>query len=173
MRVNGSVPGTLGSTVPAPRRRSPFRASYAFAILIGVAICLTWGSVYVHLLREYRQTSFDAMQKARNTAYGFAENLERSFEALDQSLLFLRESYLRDPDGFDLVALSRGPVVGRRQVQVTLVDGEGQTRAAASGPPGGSTWRRASRRGCAPAGMTGCCWARRCAAAPAGAGRST
>jgi len=136
MRVNGSVPGTLGSTVPAPRRRSPFRASYAFAILIGVAICLTWGSVYVHLLREYRQTSFDAMQKARNTAYGFAENLERSFEALDQSLLFLRESFLRDPDGFDLVALSRGPVVGRRQVQVTLVDGEGQTRASSIGATG-------------------------------------
>ncbi len=136
MRVTGTVPGTPGSTVPPPRRRSPLRASYAFAVLIGVAICLTWGSVYVHLLREYRQTSFDAMQKARNTAYGFAENLERSFEGLDQSLLFLRESYLRDPGGFDLVALSRGPVVGRRQVQVTLVDGEGQTRASSIGATG-------------------------------------
>jgi signal transduction histidine kinase/ActR/RegA family two-component response regulator len=105
-------------------------------MLIGVAICLTWGSVYIHLLREYRQTSFDAMQKARNTAYGFAENLERSFEALDQSLLFLRESYLRDPAGFDLVALSRGPVMGRRQVQVALLDADGGVQASSAGPGG-------------------------------------
>jgi signal transduction histidine kinase/ActR/RegA family two-component response regulator len=136
LRVRDLVPGTMGVVDPAPRRRGPFRASYAFAILIGVAICLTWGSVYIHLLREYRQTSFDAMQKARNTAYGFAENLERSFEALDQSLLFLREAYLRDPAGFDLVALSRGPVVGRRQVQVTLLDGEGAVRASSVGAAG-------------------------------------
>ena len=102
-----------------------------------MAICLTWGSVYIHLLREYRQTSFDAVQKARNTAYGFAENLERSFEAIDQSLLFLRESYLRDPAAFDLVALSRGPVLGRRQVQVALVDRDGMLRSSSLGPAAG------------------------------------
>ncbi len=120
-----------------PPKRGAFRASYAFAMLVGVAICLTWGSVYIHLLREYRQTSFDAMQKARNTAYGFAENLERSFEALDQSLLFLRESYLRDPAGFDPVALSRGPVLGRRQVQVALLDPYGAVKASSAGPGAG------------------------------------
>ena len=121
---------------PPPRRRGAWRASYAFAILVGVAICLTWGSVYVHLLREYRQTSFDAIQKARNTAYGFAENLERSFEAIDQSLLFLRESYLRDPAAFDLVTLSRGPVLGRRQVQLALLDRDGVVRASSVGAAG-------------------------------------
>ena len=131
----GDAVRTVGAP-PSPKR-GPFRASYAFAMLIGVAICLTWGSVYIHLLREYRQTSFDAMQKARNTAYGFAENLERSFEALDQSLLFLRESYLRDPAGFDPVALSRGPVLGRRQVQVALLDPFGVVRASSAGPGGG------------------------------------
>ncbi len=131
----GDAVRTVGA--PPPPKRGAFRASYAFAMLIGVAICLTWGSVYIHLLREYRQTSFDAMQKARNTAYGFAENLERSFEALDQSLLFLRESYLRDPAGFDPVALSRGPVLGRRQVQVALLDPFGVVRASSAGPGGG------------------------------------
>ncbi len=93
--------------------------------------------MYVHLLREYRQTLFDAGQKAKNTAYGFAENLERSFEALDQSLLFLRESYLRDPDSFDLVAMSRGPVLGRRQVQVALLDRDGLLRESSLGPGAG------------------------------------
>ncbi len=127
---NAALPGI------APRRRGAWRASYSFAILVGVAICLTWGSVYVHLLREYRQTSFDAIQKARNTAYGFAENLDRSFEAIDQSLLFLRESYLRDPAAFDLVALSRGPVLGRRQVQLALLDRDGMVRASSLGPAG-------------------------------------
>jgi len=121
----------------APRRRGPIRATYAFALLVAVAICLTWGSVYIHLLREYRQTSFDAIQKARNTAYGFAENLERSFEAIDQSLLFLRESYLREPAAFDLVALSRGPVLGRRQVQVALVDRDGLVLASSLGAAAG------------------------------------
>lgn len=131
----GDVARMVG--VAPPPKRGAFRASYAFAMLVGVAICLTWGSVYIHLLREYRQTSFDAMQKARNTAYGFAENLERSFEALDQSLLFLRESYLRDPAGFDPVALSRGPVLGRRQVQVALLDPYGVVKASSAGPGGG------------------------------------
>ena len=77
----GAIPAGQGAgqeaaappnAAPPPRRRGAWRASYAFAILVGVAICLTWGSVYIHLLREYRQTSFDAIQKARNTAYGFA-----------------------------------------------------------------------------------------------------
>ena len=131
----GDAVRTVGAAPPP--KRAAFRASYAFAMLVGVAICLTWGSVYIHLLREYRQTSFDAMQKARNTAYGFAENLERSFEALDQSLLFLRESYLRDPAGFDPVALSRGPVLGRRQVQVALLDPFGAVTASSAGPGGG------------------------------------
>ena len=118
---------------PPPPRRGSLRASYAFALLIGVAICLTWGSVYIHLLREYRQTSFDAIQKARNTTYGFAENLERALEAVDQSLLFLRERQLRDPASFDLVALSRGPVLGRRQVQVALVDRDGAVLSSSLG----------------------------------------
>ena len=141
----GAIPAGQGAgqeaaappnAAPPPRRRGAWRASYAFAILVGVAICLTWGSVYIHLLREYRQTSFDAIQKARNTAYGFAENLERSFEAIDQSLLFLRESYLRDPAAFDLVALSRGPVLGRRQVQLALLDRDGMVRASSVGAAG-------------------------------------
>ncbi len=126
-----------GSIGEAPRRRGPVRATYAYALLVAVAICLTWGSVYVHLLREYRQTSFDAIQKARNTAYGFAENLERNFEAIDQSLLFLRESYLREPAAFDLVALSRGPVLGRRQVQVALVDRDAMVLASSLGASAG------------------------------------
>ncbi|MCC6718035.1 MAG: PAS-domain containing protein [Acetobacteraceae bacterium] len=132
----GPLPGALAAARP-PRRRGTWRAPYAFAVLMGVAICLIWGSVYVQLLREYRQTSFDATQKARNTAYGFAENLDRSFEAIDQSLLFLRESYLRDPATFDLVALSRGPVLGRRQVQVAVVDGDGMVRSSSLGPGSG------------------------------------
>jgi len=119
------------------RRRGPWRASYAFAGLIALAIVLTWSSVYVHLLREYRQTLFDAGQKAKNTAYGFAENLERSFEALDQSLLFLRETYLRDPASFDLLALSRGPVLGRRHVQVALLDADGLLKDSSAGPGAG------------------------------------
>ncbi len=127
-------PVAAGRAVAAVRRRwAPFRATYAFAGLIAVAIALTWGSVYVHLLREYRQTLFDAGQKAKNTAYGFAENLERSFELIDQSLLFLRESYLRDRESFDLVALSRGPVLGRRKVQISVVDRDGLLLASSFG----------------------------------------
>lgn len=132
----------MGEAGPEPARRGSLRASYAFALLIGVAICLTWGSVYVHLLREYRQTSFDAMQKARNTAYGFAENLERALEAMDQSLLFLRERYLSDPSNFDLVTLSRGPVLGRRQVQVALIDRDGKILGSSLGP--GGAWMELS-----------------------------
>jgi len=131
---SGAPVGRLASGTHAIRRRwAPFRASYAFAALIAVAIFLTWGSVYVHLLREYRQTLFDAGQKAKNTAYGFAENLERNFEAIDQSLLFLRESYLRDRESFDLVALSRGPVLGRRKVQISLLDSDGLMVASSFG----------------------------------------
>ncbi len=130
------MPDAPPHPAPLAPRRGTLRASYAFALLIGVAICLTWGSVYIHLLREYRQTSFDAMQKARNTAYGFAENLERTLEAVDQSLLFLRERQARDPASFDLVTLSRGPVLGRRQVQVALVDAGGAVLASSLGAAG-------------------------------------
>ena len=112
------------SVIRAPR--DLLRGSIGQACLVLLTVALIWGAVVAELVQERRATLRDAMSDSANFARAFEQNIERSFDSIDQTLLFVRESYMRDPHHFDLTTWARqreftnGPVF-----QVSVVDRDG------------------------------------------------
>ena len=75
--------------------------------LVLVTIAIIWTSIWAFLHQEHRQLDSAAERDAANLVRGFDEAIVRDFEDIDQTLLFARASYLRDPAGFDLSSWSR------------------------------------------------------------------
>ncbi|HEY0420436.1 MAG TPA: ATP-binding protein, partial [Acetobacteraceae bacterium] len=123
------------SEATMPPRRQALRAGIFYGATVVIAIALVWGSIYVHLLQRYRQTQADAFLQTSNLAHGFAENIQRSLEAIDQTLIFVRDSYARDPARFDLAAWTRsGPVVARASIQISVIGPDGAVHGSSAGP---------------------------------------
>ncbi len=107
---------------------APSWLAYGIAILITVG--LVGGSIYIHLANEYRQTEENAYAQTGNLALGFAENIQRSLEAIDQTLIYVRDAYSADPQHFDLAKWTRsGPVAGRPSVRISVLDAGGTLRS--------------------------------------------
>ena len=115
---------------------APSCLAYGVAILLTVG--LVGGSVYVHLASEYRQTEEGSYAQTGNLALGFAENIQRSLEAIDQTLIYVRDGYIADPQRFDLAKWTRGgPVVGRPSVRISVLDAAGALRSTNLGAVSG------------------------------------
>ncbi|MBC7635631.1 MAG: PAS-domain containing protein [Acetobacteraceae bacterium] len=107
---------------------APSWLAYGIAILITVG--LVGGSVYVHLANEYRHTEESGYAQTSTLALGFAENIQRSLEAIDQTLIYVRDAYTADPQRFDLAKWTRsGPVAGRPSVRISVLDADGTLRS--------------------------------------------
>ena len=120
-----------------PRRATPARAGIlrGALVLLVVPLALVWVAIFLHLSQEYRQTRAEAVQYAGNLAHGFAENLQRTFDGIDQTLLFVRDTYARDPQGFDLGTWNhKGPVMSQPSLQISIVDRRGILRSSSLGP---------------------------------------
>ena len=108
---------------------APSWLGYGIAILVTVG--LVSGSIYIHLANEYRQTESSAYAQTGNLALGFAENIQRSLEAIDQTLIYVRDAYGADPQHFDLMKWTRsGPVAGRPSVRISVLDAAGRLRTS-------------------------------------------
>ncbi len=102
--------------------------AYGLAVLMTVG--LVSGSVYIHLANEFRKTEESTFAQTGNLALGFAENIQRSLEAIDQTLIYVRDAYSADPQRFDLTKWTRsGPVVGRPSVRISVLDASGALRS--------------------------------------------
>ena len=122
------------------------RAGYAALAPVGLGyilaalatIGLMAGSLALHLQREYTQTEAGIYSVTGNLAHGFAENIQRSLEAIDQTLLYVRADYIADPAHFDLNRWTRdGPVVGRPQIRLSVLDARGVLLSSNLGQPSG------------------------------------
>src|SRR5580700_5012469 len=73
------------------------------SMLLGFsAIVLVWiGAVYFSY-SEWAQTDHAARQTAENLARALEEQVVRTIRAADQTLLYVRASYAKDPQHFDL-----------------------------------------------------------------------
>ena len=102
----------------------------AYGVAVLMTVGLVGGSVYIHLANEFRQTEESAFAQTGNLALGFAENIQRSLEAIDQTLIYVRDAYSADPQRFDLTKWTRsGPVVGRPSVRISVLDASGALRS--------------------------------------------
>jgi signal transduction histidine kinase/CheY-like chemotaxis protein len=109
-------------------------AGLSYAAFVLFAIGIIWIGIYTRLLREYEQAETDAYQQTRNLAHGSADNLQRTLEGIDQTLILVRDAYMRDPEHFDLGRWTNsGPVLGNPSVRIGVIDAQGILRAASLG----------------------------------------
>ena len=103
-------------------------------VLIVLALCFVWGSIWVNLEREYRADGANAIQNADNLTDAFAENIEHIVEAVNQTLLVVRDNFARDGASFDLVAWARShPLLHNMTLQLSIADRNGRVVATNMG----------------------------------------
>ena len=105
------------------------------AALVGFVLLLLWSGIGISLWRERAMAERDAAGDTRNFVRAFSENILRTVEAVDQSLMFVRESYARDPQGFELKSwATKRAFLNDLAVQITLVDAQGIVTQSNLGP---------------------------------------
>ncbi len=90
------------------------------------AVVPLWAGL-VRMLHSARQSAFtNAHSQIANLARAFEEQIIRSIEAVDQSLMFVRQNYSRDPATFDVATWARSAAAMTDvAIQLILVDRKG------------------------------------------------
>ena len=103
--------------------------------LIVLIIGLLWAGIGFDLWHDHQAAENDAANEAANLALAFEEDITRTIEAVDQTLLFVREAYQHDRTGMLSGAWTRGrPFLGDLQVQISLADRDGRVLWSNLGP---------------------------------------
>lgn len=112
-----------------------FGAQYGGAFLGLCAVALLWLGIFHHLSEERQQAELGAVQNTSNLARTFEEHIIRSIRAVDQTLLYVRDSYAKDPAHFDISLWSRNSqFLTDLTFQVAIIDKDGFLLATNLGP---------------------------------------
>jgi diguanylate cyclase (GGDEF)-like protein/PAS domain S-box-containing protein len=108
------------------------RASLQPATYLGLAmLLLVWGAIFLKIHEERDRAYLDADRDASNLARIFEEHVYRTIKSVDQSLLFLRELYKRDPANLDLMDwIIRSKIHDDQTLQLSFVGSDGNIKAS-------------------------------------------
>lgn len=111
-----------------PQLRMLAHAVTRLSTLLGLALLVfLWigAGLYIQLDRE--KTIDASVQETRNLARLFEEHVSRSIKEIDQTIQFVRRSYERDPQGFDLPAWTATEgLLHDLTIQIALIAPDGQ-----------------------------------------------
>jgi signal transduction histidine kinase/CheY-like chemotaxis protein len=96
---------------------------FSIVLIIG----LLWAGIAFNLWHDYEAAEQDAVKDTTNLARSFDEDITRTVEAVDQTLLFIREAYQHDRSGVLLGAWTKTRAfLDDFQVQMSLADRDGR-----------------------------------------------
>ncbi len=132
--------GRIAELAPRPpwlASIAPQFGSYA-GMLLGIsATFLIWFGAFYFISEERHRTEVAAFQNGANLARAFEEQIIRSIRAADQTLLYVRDSYSKAPDHFDISLWSRNTqFLTDFAFQVSVIDKSGKLVASNINPNG-------------------------------------
>jgi signal transduction histidine kinase/ActR/RegA family two-component response regulator len=114
-------------------QRTKVLARHLFLIILVIA--LTWAGIGFTLWHERKEVEREAATDTANLSRTFDEDITRTIEAIDQTLLFVREAYQHDPEGVLRGSWTKGHAFrDDLQVQLGLADRNGEVLWSNLGP---------------------------------------
>jgi signal transduction histidine kinase/HPt (histidine-containing phosphotransfer) domain-containing protein len=106
------------------------------AALVGLCgVVVLWTSLLYSLSVERQAAIDDAFLDTNHYARAFQQQITGIVRAIDQTLLYVRASYIRAPDQFDIAVWSEhGEFLTNPAFQVSITDKNGQLRFSCLGP---------------------------------------
>jgi signal transduction histidine kinase/ActR/RegA family two-component response regulator len=102
---------------------------------IGLIVGLLWAGIGFNLWHDYRAAVDDAAKDTANLARTFDEDITRTVESVDQTLLFTREAYRHDPTGLLLGSWAKTHAfLDNLHMRISLVDRAGDVVWSNLGP---------------------------------------
>jgi signal transduction histidine kinase/CheY-like chemotaxis protein/HPt (histidine-containing phosphotransfer) domain-containing protein len=133
----GASPGRIGATarvLSCIAAAARFTGEYGAAGVGLFGIIIMWAGLFYSLSVE-RQAAIDkAFDDTNNYARAFQQQSAGMVRSIDQTLLYVRASYIREPDQFDIALWSEhGAFLTNPAYQVSIIGKDGRLRLSSFG----------------------------------------